>query len=277
MTAVLGRTIVRPIEALSRATRLLAEGRKAEPPQPTLRVREIDGLIHDFATMAAAIEHRSHYLRDFAAALAHEFKTPLTGLRGGIELLQDHGAAMAEAERTRFLANMAADTERLNRLISRLMELAKAEMRPAMIGVTCDVAEVLARLGDGMSAQGFAVDVTLPPDLPALAIDAPALETVLATLIDNARQAGASAIAITGIQEPGIIRLTLADNGPGIPAGDVARIFEPFFTSKRADGGTGLGLSIARALIEGNHGRLDHRADLPGAVFDITLPTGGSL
>jgi hypothetical protein len=47
MTAVLGRTIVRPIEALSRATRLLAEGRKAEPPQPTLRVREIDGLIHD--------------------------------------------------------------------------------------------------------------------------------------------------------------------------------------------------------------------------------------
>lgn len=273
MTAVLGRTIVRPIEALSRATRLLAEGRRAAPPQPTLRVREIDGLIRDFATMAAAIEHRSHYLRDFAAALAHEFKTPLTGLRGGIELLQDHGASMAEAERMLFLANMAGDTERLSRLISRLMELAKAEMRPEMIGAACDVAEVLARLGDGLSTKDFAVDVTLPPDLPALAIDAPALETVLATLIDNARQAGASVITITAIQEPGIIRLTLADNGPGIPAGDVARIFEPFFTSKRADGGTGLGLSIARALIEGNHGHLDHRAGLPGATFDITLPT----
>jgi signal transduction histidine kinase len=52
--------------------------------------------------MAAAIEHRSHYLRDFAAALAHEFKTPLTGLRGGIELLQDHGAAMAEASALAF-------------------------------------------------------------------------------------------------------------------------------------------------------------------------------
>lgn len=272
VTMVLGRTIVRPIEALSRATRLLAEGRKAAPPQPTLRVREIDGLIRDFATMATAIEHRSHYLRDFAAALAHEFKTPLTGLRGGIELLQDHGAAMAEAERVRFLANMAGDAERLNRLISRLMELAKAEMRAEMVGAACDIAAVLARLGDGLSAKDFAIRLNLPPDLPALAIDAPALETVLASLIDNARQAGASAITITAVQEPGIVRLRLADNGPGIPEGDVARIFEPFFTSKRSEGGTGLGLSIARALIEGNHGHLDHLAGDCGAAFDITLP-----
>jgi len=75
--------------------------------------------------MAASMARRSRYLRDFAASLSHEFKTPLAGLRGGIELLQDHGESMTGEERDRFLTNIAGDAERLSRLISRLIELAK--------------------------------------------------------------------------------------------------------------------------------------------------------
>lgn len=272
MTAVLGRTIVRPIEALSRATRLLAEGRPAQPPQPSLRVQEIDGLIRDFATMAAAIEARSHYLRDFAAALAHEFKTPLTGLSGGIELLQDHGAGMTEDTRARFLANMAGDADRLNRLISRLMELAKADMTQPTHGPGCDLPGVLARLADGLSSASFAVRCHLPAGLPPLAIDGAALETIITTLIDNARQAGASEMVIGAEQADGAVQISFADNGPGIPAGDCARVFEPFFTSKRAEGGTGLGLPIARALVEASLGSLRHVPSAGGAVFAMTLP-----
>ena len=272
MTAVLARTIVRPIEALSRATRALAQGRDAAPSQPSLRVREIDGLIDDFASMAAAIAQRSHYLRDFAVALAHEFKTPLTGLRGGIELLQDHGNAMSHAERAGFLANMAGDVDRLNRLISRLMELARADMsQPASAG-RCALPALLARLRDGLSREAFAIVVTCPEAMAAIAIDTAALETVLTTLIENAYQSSASQIVISVTQSDARAQIRLADNGPGIPASDADRIFEPFFTSKRAQGGTGLGLPIARALIEGNRGQLRHLPDTKGAQFEIRVP-----
>ncbi len=98
------------------------------------------------------------------------------------------------------------------------------------------------------------------------------LETVLTTLIENARQSGSSRVDISATSDGAQCRITLADEGQGIPAGDVDRIFEPFFTSKRAQGGTGLGLPIARALIEGKRGRLDYRPSKLGACFVILLP-----
>lgn len=272
VTAALGRTIVRPIEALSRATRVLAEGRPAEPPRPTLRVQEIDGLIRDFAKMAAAIEVRSHYLRDFATALAHEFKTPLTGLSGGIELLQDHGQGMSAEERARFLANMAADTQRLNRLISRLLDLAKADMQRPQADASCELNEVLARIADGLAAPGFVVDWSAASAAAALRIDGAALETALTTLIDNARAAGASRVAIAAHPHRHQLHLSVSDNGSGIAPPDRQRIFEPFFTSKRVEGGTGLGLPIARALIEGNLGTLTLDDASECTRFVIVLP-----
>ncbi|WP_298169309.1 HAMP domain-containing sensor histidine kinase [Novosphingobium sp.] len=272
ITAALGRTIVRPLEALSRATRALAEGRRAAPPQPTLRVQEIDSLIRDFATMAAAIEVRSHYLRDFATALAHEFKTPLTGLSGGIELLQDHGSAMSDEEYAGFLANMAADTQRLNRLISRLLDLAKADMQRPHEGASCDLADVLARIADGLGTTDFTID-TAAARIPArLRIDGSALETALTTLIDNARAAGAGQVTLAAALIDDHLQLTVSDNGSGIAPNDRPRIFEPFFTSKRAQGGTGLGLPIARALIEGNGGSLTLRDKSDGTCFLLILP-----
>lgn len=273
MTALLGRTIVRPIEALSRATRALTEGRPADPPQPTLRITEIDGLIRDFTSMAEAIETRSHYLRDFAAALAHEFKTPLTGLSGGIELLQDHGASMSADEQARFLANMAGDAQRLNRLISRLMDLAKADMRRPADQTQCDLTEVLARIADGLSGETFAVTYAIGDGGDKASIDAPALETVLTTLIDNARAAGAGQVLIEARRDAATTVITVTDNGGGIPESDRARIFEPFFTSKRAQGGTGLGLPIARALIEGHRGTLKLDRIDQGTRFLIHVPS----
>jgi signal transduction histidine kinase len=270
MTALLGRTIVRPIEALSQATRALAEGRQADPPQPTLRVQEIDSLIRDFATMASAIEARSHYLRDFAAALAHEFKTPLAGLTGGIELLQDHGDTMSTEERARFLANMAGDTQRLSRLISRLLDLAKADMqRPG--DAACDLQDVVVRLADGLCSPGFRV-VFNPSEVTArVAMDGAALETVLMILFDNAKAAGASEVSLKGMRSATSLELAVIDNGSGIAPSDRARIFEPFFTSKRAQGGTGLGLPIARALVKGHGGQLELVNSPQGTQFRLVL------
>lgn len=272
LTAVLARAIVRPVERLSRASRALAQGRHAAPRRPTLEVREIGSLYDDFAAMSAAIARRSRYLRDFAAALSHEFKTPLAGLSGGIELLQDHGATMAEAERQRFLGNMAADTGRLSRLVGRLMELAKADMGRADPAARAAVGAVLAQTVEAQRRDGLAIAFTLPAGLPPVAVDPAALETIASTLIENAAQAGATRLDITARRDGYELAICFADDGPGIPTGDRERVFDPFFTSKRDTGGTGLGLPIARALAENGHGRLALEASEMGTTFVLTLP-----
>lgn len=272
LTAVFARAIVRPIERLSAATRELASGQGATLRRPTLEVVEIRSLFDDFSVMAAAIARRSRYLRDFAASLSHEFKTPLAGLCGGIELMQDHGETMSAEERSRFLANMAGDADRLSRLVSRLMELARADMAAAG-DARSEVAPILARLRDAHSSGDFAVIVG--GEAGSVAIRAEALESVLATLIENARQAGATRLEIGQSREEGRARIALADNGPGVPPADRERVFDPFFTSKRASGGTGLGLPIARALVENGGGSLTLADAEHGACFVLELPLAG--
>lgn len=272
LTMVLARAVVTPIEKLSAAARALASGRNAELRHPTLEVREVRSLYHDFDVMAESIARRSRYLRDFAASLSHEFKTPLAGLRGGIELLQDHGEEMTGAERERFLANMTGDADRLTRLVSRLMELAQADMDGGEIAEPADLRPILARLADGLGAADFSVSVSVPEAIPRLAIEGAALETVLATLIENARQAGASRLSIASRIEGRCGIIDLCDDGPGVPLGDRTRIFDPFFTSKRGEGGTGLGLPIARALVENRGGAIDHIESEQGAHFVLRLP-----
>ena len=272
LSAVLSRAIVRPIEGLSRATRALASGRRVPSRQPTLQVVEIRALYEDFEQMADAIEKRSRYLRDFAASLSHEFKTPLAGISGAIELLQDHGPEMAPAESERFLANMAADARRLSRLVGRLMELARADVHVGAAQAAAQPGEILAAVADALSGEHFAVTLDLPEAMPAVSIDGDALEAVLTTLAENARQAGACRLAMTLASDDNGVRIDLVDDGPGIPEADRPRVFEPFFTSKREQGGTGLGLPIARSLLGAYGGDLALLPGTAGAHFRISCP-----
>ncbi|WP_155931718.1 histidine kinase dimerization/phospho-acceptor domain-containing protein [Methylopila sp. 73B] len=111
LSALLSRTIARPIERLSEATKQVALGPTSVPPPPATAAVEIRELFENFARMAKEIERRSTYLRDFAAAMSHEFKTPLAGIRGALELLDEHGAEMDQSDRRRFLANATQDAD----------------------------------------------------------------------------------------------------------------------------------------------------------------------
>jgi signal transduction histidine kinase len=273
ITAVLARAIVRPIETLSRATRSVAAGRASIPGDPSLKVVEIEALYGDFRTMAEGISARSKYLRDFAASLSHEFKTPLTGITGGIELLEDHGSEMSAAERARFLTNMRGDATRLSRLLGRLMELAKADMRVGDGAATCHPHAVIATVISGLERPGFAVELAVPADL-SVNMAAEAMQTIATILIENAAQAGANALGISASVAGDQVALDFADNGPGVPAGDRQRIFDTFFTSKREIGGTGLGLAIARSLAEADGGALLLVEEGKGACFRLHCRTG---
>jgi len=272
LSGVLSRGIVRPIERLGAATRDVARGAAADMPEtPEMAAVEIQALYADFAAMAAAIERRSRYLRDFAHAVSHEFKTPLAGIRGAVELLQDHHATMSDAERRRFLGNAAVDAERLALLVTRLLELARADMTPAG-SETADPATILRQLADAYSGPAFVVVLDLPPSLPRAAVPAATLETVIGCLIDNSRKAGAHRCTIEAAILAGRVHIDVADNGPGIAPADRDRLFEPFFTTRRADGGTGLGLPIARSLLDACDGTIQLEDSATGTRFAIDLP-----
>ena len=266
LTALLSRGIARPIEQLGRATRAVAGGAGDVPDPPATAAIEIRDLYRDFASMAAAIDRRSRYLRDFAHAVSHEFKTPLAGIRGAIELLADHGDTMDAATRARFLANADADAGRLSLLVSRLLDLARADMAAAEAGARADVAAVAARVP---------VEAALPTDLPPARIARATLETILATLAENSRQAGASRVIVSAWTTDDALTIAIEDDGPGIPAADARRVFEPFFTTRRTTGGTGLGLPIVASLLDAAGGAIALVPGAGGARFEIVLPVAG--
>jgi len=128
------------------------------------------------------------------------------------------------------------------------------------------------RIADALSDRDFRVLQDVPADLPSVALPETTVEAVLTTLVENSRQAGARKVGIIGQTRDGFIRLTIADDGPGVAAADRDRLFEPFFTTRRAQGGTGLGLSIARSLIEAHGGAIVMAESTTGAAFEVSLP-----
>lgn len=272
LAGLLSRGIARPIEALGEATQKVARGAVTVPDPPATAAIEIRTLYENFASMAARIERRSRYLRDFAAAVSHEFKTPIAGISGAIELLQDHAGTMSEEERRRFLANAAADATRLSLLLERLLHLARADMAVAAEDAKTGVEAPLRALAEAMRGDGFAVRVGSPADLPPAAASAELIGTVLQILIENSRQAGATEVRITAEARGDRLAIRVADNGAGIPPADRERIFDPFHTGRREQGGTGLGLSIARSLLASCGGTIAALPAEAGACFEVELP-----
>jgi signal transduction histidine kinase len=274
LAGLLSRGIAKPIEALSEATQNVARGTVAIPDPPVTAAIEIRALYESFGLMAERIERRSRYLRDFAAAVSHEFKTPIAGMRGALELLEEHGAAMSPEERQRFLANAMADADRLSHLLQRLLHLARADMAVSPEDSASDIAEPVRRVAD--AHQGITVKTDLPADLPKVAAPAELVEAVLETLVENSRQSGASSVEIGARREGSSVLISVSDDGPGVSEGDHERIFEPFHTSRRAEGGSGLGLPIARSLLASCSGTIVSKPAAGGACFEISVPAASS-
>lgn len=272
LSGLVSRGVTRPIEALSRATHAVASGRGEAPAPPPTAAIEIRALYVDFRTMAQAMARRSRYLRDFAAAVSHEFKTPLAGITGAVELLQDHGETMRPAERERFLGNIAKDSSRLSQLTGRLLDLARADMARPDSDAATELEPCVRHAADALADCDLAIEITFVPDLPAVGLPPSSVETVLATLLENSRQAGATRIVISAEAREGGVDLSVSDNGPGVAAADRERLFEPFFTTRRADGGTGLGLAIARSLMQAHGGDVSLASSEAGAAFVVSLP-----
>jgi signal transduction histidine kinase len=271
LAGLLSRGIARPIEALSEATQNVARGSVAVPEPPATAAVEIRSLYLNFAAMAERIERRSRYLRDFAAAVSHELKTPIAGIKGALELLTEH-PTMSEGERSRFLANASGDADRLSHLLQRLLDLARADMTVAPEDSATALEPPLLAVADAHRGEGFSIEVKAA-DVPPVAAPEALIEAVVETLVENSRQAGASAVSITARAEGKRVHLLVSDNGSGVPPADHERIFEPFHTSRRSEGGSGLGLSIARSLLAACGSTIESKRVEQGACFELCLPS----
>ena len=274
MSAFTSFTVARPLQALVRQAQRATGGEKgAVMPLTRPVTREIAELSDAVAIMARHLEQRADYIRTFAAQVSHEFKTPLAAMRGAVELLRDHFDAMTPAERERFLGNLDEDAARLERLVRRLLELARADVMQAIPTDRAEVATVIRRLACRYQDARFKVVVLepLPPASVAMAEDV--LESILSNLLDNARQHGGDAVTVAvTCPAPAALLIEVSDNGPGISVANAARVFEPFFTTARAQGGTGLGLAVVKSLVSAHRGAIELGESSAGTRLRIRLP-----
>ena len=263
------RTIARPISALvGEADRI----RRGETPTALARpgTAEADRLSAALVRMAGELRDREEYIRTFAKSVSHEFKTPLTSMRGSIELLQDHWDSMSEEERGRFLDLIESERNRLERLVSRLLDLARADVvRPG--DDHCDAVTVASEVVSHHADLGKQIALSADREHCPVAMDAAVLDTVVSALVTNAIQHGGPdvRIEITG-DDP--VCISVSDDGAGISDANAARVFEEFFTTDRAGGGTGVGLAIVKTLCESHGGSVRLERDGGRTRFAVQLP-----
>ena len=263
-------TIRNPIQALIDQTRRIAANPADAGVIEQPGTREFQELSEAFASMAAALREREAYITTFARSVSHEFKTPLTSIRGSIELLQDHLDEMEPGERDEFLDVVARDCERLDRLVGRLLELARADvLRPG--GEASDVEAVARAIAQELETADFTVRLNSTLQDPAVGMGRETLEALFANLLGNARDHGATTARVEIREVDGEAEVVVTDDGPGIDPADAPRIFDTFFTTARERGGTGLGLSIVRTLVEAHGGSVELLQPVP-ATFRLRLP-----
>ncbi len=212
-----------------------------------------------------------------AGGVAHEVRTPLFGISATLDALDARWPGR-DGDRDRDLKDLLrSQVTRLSDLMRDLLDYGRPpqmHLQPAVIAEVVDrVVERCAPLADGAAVRlGSGVE----PDLPVLPVDAGRLEQVLENLITNAIQhspRGATVtVSVARCELPGPgVQVSVADEGPGLPPGEIERVFEPFFS--RRSGGTGLGLAIAQRYVEAHGGRLS-AASRPtgGAEFTVFLP-----
>ncbi len=215
-------------------------------------------------------------------SISHDLRTPLSVILGAASSLTDQKAMLDDAAHGELVATIKDEGERLNRFIANLLDMTKLEsgavaphLEPTDLGDVMGSALRRAR----HVLQGYKVSVTLEPGLPLVKLDPVLLEQVLFNLLDNAGKYAppGTTVNVEAALAGGYVTLAVRDEGAGIPADDLERIFDKFYRVRATDkkrAGTGLGLAISRGFVEAMGGTITaaNHADRSGAIFTIRFP-----
>ena len=265
--------IAAPLRGLTRAARKIAAGpahaaRSGMLTTPGFAPAEVAVLADVLQTMTERLTARARYVTEFASNASHELKSPITAIRGAAELLGQHDD-MPAAQRARFVQNIAEDAERMERLVTRMLELARVESEAQEPAEELDVAASARAILERYAPR---VELTLEHPPSTLQIAEPHLRAVLVNLVENALRHGADQPVEVRLGSLGA-RLTISvrDHGTGVSEANQARLFQRFFTTERDRGGTGLGLSIVKAIAEARGGEVSARSGPDGSTFEVVL------
>ncbi|EAF5858789.1 PAS domain-containing protein [Listeria monocytogenes] len=244
---------------------------------------EITGIIlllHDITQ----IRHLENVRSEFVTNVSHELKTPVTALKGFAETLLD-GAMYDEVLLKKFLTIIKEESDRLHRLIMDILALSRIEQNPVAENVELvDVDEVIEQSARTIFEMATAknIRVTIPEKTSAsvmIETDRDKLQQIIINLLSNAINYTPvdGKVEVKLIEQEAEVIIEVTDNGIGIPAKDIDRVFERFYRVDKArsrhSGGTGLGLSIVKHLVENCGGRIEVESqEEVGSTFRVTLP-----
>lgn len=264
-TLVLGlllwRLILAPVQALAARAQEIRGGAVPEGLDH-YGTPEIGELAQDVLDMAEVLQSREMAVRGYTDHVTHELKTPLTAIRGAAELLEQE--ELPDTAR-KLVGTIAGAEKRAVKLLGAARQIAAARM-PEHRGTTT-LRGCLSELRQRLHSTKLKV-VNADAELP---LAQSGLQVVLGHLAENAEEAGATLLTLDSGRNDDGPWMTVADNGPGISAGNQKQVFEPFFTTRRDSGGTGMGLAIVQTLLLA-HGaliRLDEPDEAGGTRFHV--------
>jgi len=280
MSLFISQRIVEPVRQMRRASQRLAQG-DYRVRIPVWGDDELGDLAAAFNQMAAELEQTEQRRLNLIGNVAHELRTPLSGIQAMMEGLVD-GVLPADAAT---YVNIQGELGRLQGLVQDLQELSRVEAgeitlerRPVQVGSLVEAAA--ARLQPQFDDKGLHLTVETRDDLPLVLADPDRIMQVLINLLGNALQYTPvdGSVRVSAAAEKGRVVVTVHDSGVGIAAEHLPHLFERFYrvdkSRARTGGGSGIGLTIARHLVEAHGGTLWASSPGPGqgSMFAFALP-----
>jgi signal transduction histidine kinase len=240
---------------------------------PDARPAELDELAH---TLDGLLDRLSAVLRrerQLSDELSHELRTPLARIQAEVDLLGSR--PRNEQERAEALASIDAAAGSMRDILETLMAAARTAggAPPGRSAPRAALLPLVARLRERRPDVELRVDV---PEHLTVGVDGTLLERAVSPVLENALRYATSSVTITAEAAPSVLRLRIADDGPGVPPGADGLVFEPGWRADPADGhdGAGLGLALARRLAGAAGGELRVETATRGATFVLDLPPG---
>jgi two-component system OmpR family sensor kinase len=275
---------MRPLEDMVETSSAIAEGdltrRVPSSREATLEVEQLrlalNSMLHQVESAYRTRERSAAQLRRFVADASHELRTPLSAIRGYLQLY-DRGMLSDPDERQRAWGRVMAEADRMGRLVDELLTLARLDQQPELRFRNVDVSRLVREAAEDLRVQQPGRPLTVDADGSLLVrADESGLRQVLGNLLANVRTHTPADVPVRlGVERAdGVVRLCVADKGPGLGPEDAARVFDRFF---RAGGGagSGLGLAIVQGVVRAHRGEVTVRtAPGQGLAVTVTLPAG---
>jgi len=214
---------------------------------------------------------------DLVATVAHELRSPLTGVKGFVQALLNRWDKLSDEQKKLMLTTVSSDSDRLSRLIAELLDVARIDTgRLQLYPRPSDVTVLVRRVVDSVAmSTSRPVHLELGDGIPQVLVDPDKFTQVITNLVENAVRHGEGEVrvAVRG-PDDGAVSVAVSDEGEGIPAEMRRRVFTKFWTGG-ARGGSGIGLYIVNGLVRA-HGGVVTIADAPGggALVTTTWPIG---